>query len=230
MSLNLGKNDKKAAKNGIGNSITLVSILGVLFLIFGLIFNEQLLHIFGVTEKSYQFSKDYMMIIIIGLPFFMIGNAINSMIRADGNPKEAMKVMLVGAILNMILDPIAIFILHWEVKGAALATIIGQIVSFIFSVRYIKKFQSVDLDKESFKPKFKTMKKVMSLGVSSFITQVAITCVIIVMNNSLKIYGASSKYGSDIPISVLGIVMKMNQIVNSIVLGIAVGSQPIVRF
>ncbi len=230
MSLNLGRNDKKSAKQGIGNSITLIGILGVLFFIFGFIFNEQLLKIFGVTEKSYKFAKDYMMITVIGLPFFMISNTLNSMIRADGSPKDAMKIMLIGAVLNIILDPIAIFVLHWSVKGAAIATIVGQIVSFVFSILYIRKFKTINLEKNDFKPKFKIIKKIMSLGVSSFITEVAITCVIIVLNNSLKKYGAESKYGAEIPISVLGIVMKMNQIVNSIVLGIAVGSQPIIGF
>lgn len=230
MSLSLGKNDKKSAEKGIGNSIILVSVLGVLFLIFGLIFNEQLLKVFGVTENSYQYSKDYMMVIVIGLPFYMIGNALNSMIRADGNPKKAMQVMIVGAVINMILDPIAIFGLHWEVKGAALATIIGQFISFVMSVCYIKKFRCIELKKESFKPQLNTIKKVVSLGISSFITQVAITFVIIVLNNTLKTYGAESEYGPDIPISVFGIVMKINQIVNSIVLGIAVGSQPIMGF
>lgn len=230
LSLSLGKNDKKSANKGVSNGIIVSAILGILFLAIGLIFKEGLLKLFGVTENAYEYAKQYMTYIVLGMPFFVFTTALNSVIRADGSPGYAMKTMLVGAILNMILDPIAIFKLNMGVTGAAIATVIGQIASGIMSVIYIKKFKSVKITKESLKIEIKTVKKICSLGISSFITQIAITVVIIVLNQTLAKYGAESKYGSDIPLSALGIVMKVNQIINSIVIGLAAGAQPIIGF
>lgn len=230
LSLSLGKNDKENATKGIGNAIVISVMLGILFLIIGFVFRDGLLKLFGVTESSYEYAKQYMTYIVIGMPFFIVTNALNSIIRADGSPQYAMATVLVGAILNLILDPIAIFVLHMGVKGAAIATVIGQVVSGIISILYIKKFKSIALTKESMKLEFKTIKKICSLGISSFITQVAVTIVIIVINQMLTKYGAESKYGSDIPLSALGIVMKVSQIVNSIVIGLAAGAQPIIGF
>lgn len=230
LSLCLGKNDKKSASKGIGNAITITLILSIIFLIIGLVFQEGLLKLFGVTEAAYDYAKGYMFYIVLGLPFYMVTCALNSMIRADGSPRYAMASMVVGAIVNIILDPIAIFVLNWGVEGAAIATIIGQAISGIISLYYLKKFKSIKLTKESLKLSFKTSKNVLALGISSFITQISITVVIITLNQLLVKYGAQSKYGSDIPLSALGIVMKVNQIINSIVLGIAVGAQPILGF
>lgn len=230
LSLSLGRKDTKNASKGIAGSITLTIILGILFLLVGFIFKNSLLNLFGVTEASYPYANEYMIWIVVGLPFMIFTNMMNSVIRADGSPKYAMISTLVGCIINIILDPIAIFVLKWGVAGAAIATVVGQIVSFIVSVIYIKKFKSIKLQKEDFKPNFTVLTKVCSLGVSSFITQISITLVMIVMNHTLGIYGAKSIYGSDIPIAALGIVMKVNQIIISIVVGIAVGAQPIVGY
>ena len=230
LSLNLGRNDKKAASKGVNNSIVLIVILGILFLIGGLVFKSGLLQVFGVTDNIYEYADTYMTWIVLGLPFYMITTALNSIIRADGNPKYAMKTMLVGAIINVILDPIAIFVLNMGVEGAAIATIIGQFVSGIMSLIYIKKFKTVTVNKESLKLDGKTVRKVCSLGVSSFITQISITLVIITENQMLGLYGKDSKYGSEIALSVLGIVMKISQIVTSIIVGIAVGAQSIIGF
>ena len=203
LSLSLGKNDKESANKGVANGILVSAILGIVFLIIGLLFRDSLLKLFGVTESSYEYAKVYMTYIVLGMPFFTITNSLNSIMRADGSPGYAMGTMLVGAILNMILDPIAIFIFDMGVRGAAIATVIGQIVSGIMSVLYIKKFKSVTITKENLKIEWKTLKKVCSLGISSFITQVAITIVIIVLNQTLTKYGAESKYGSEIPLSAL---------------------------
>ncbi len=230
LSLSLGKNDKENATKGIGNAIVISVMLGILFLIIGFAFRDGLLKLFGVTESSYEYAKQYMTYIVIGMPFFIVTNALNSIIRADGSPQYAMATVLVGAILNLILDPIAIFVLHMGVKGAAIATVIGQVVSGVVSILYVKKFKSIALTKESMKLEFKTIKKICSLGISSFITQVAVTVVIIVINQMLTKYGAESKYGSDIPLSALGIVMKVSQIINAIVIGLAAGAQPIIGF
>ena len=160
----------------------------------------------------------------------MIGTTLNSIIRADGNPKYAMISMVLGAVLNVILDPIFIFVLKMGVVGAAIATIMSQFLTFIINVRYIKKFKSIELDKEKFKLKSSVGKKVLTLGISSFITQMSFVLVMAVENNLLAKYGAESKFGSEIPITVLGIVMKISQILNSIIIGIAAGSQPILGY
>ena len=230
LSLNLGKGDKESATKGVVNGIILTVILGFLFLIIGLVFQDGLLKIFGVTENSYEYSKIYMTYMVCASPVFMLTTAMNSMIRADGSPNYAMKTMLIGAILNIILDPIAIFVFHLGVRGAAIATVVGEAVSVILSILYIKKFKSITISKENFVVDLKTIKKICSLGISSFITQVALTLVLIVMNQTLTKYGADSKYGAEIPLSALGIVMKVNQIVNSIVIGLAAGAQPIIGF
>ncbi|MFR2533832.1 MAG: MATE family efflux transporter [Clostridia bacterium] len=230
LSLSLGKNDRESAKKGIGNGITLVVLISIIFLIIGLVMAEPLLKLFGVTQASYGYAKSYMFYIVLGLPFFMLTNTLNSMIRADGAPTYAMRTMLIGAIINVILDPIAIFVLKWGVEGAAIATVVGQVVSGMLSILYIKKFKTIEVTKDSLKLKVKTVKNILGLGISSFITQISITIVLIVMNQLLAKYGAISKYGSDIPLSALGIVMKVNQIVNSVIIGIAVGAQPILGF
>ena len=189
-----------------------------------------MLNIFGCTDSLRQYALDYGFVIALGIPFMMIGTTLNSIIRADGSPKYSMVSMVIGAIINIILDPIAIFTFNMGVKGAAIATIVSQIVSFIVNIMYIKRFKSIKVDKKSFKFEFLRAKTVAMLGVSSFITQMAIVIVICVQNKLFKKYGVNSKFGADIPITVLGIVMKINQILSSIIIGIAAGSQPIVGF
>ena len=149
------------------------------------------------------------------------------MIRADGSPKYSMAGLLVGCITNIILDPVFIFIFHWGVKGAALATIAGQILNAFLYLAYIRRFKSIKLEKESFRISVKVMAKVSSLGISSFITQIAIVLVMAVTNNILVSYGAQSEYGAEIPLTTIGITMKVNQIVSAVLLGLATGAQPI---
>ncbi len=230
LSLKLGEKKKKEAEKGIGNAILLSAIISVLFTIVTLIFLPQLLNLFGCTDNLRSFAIAYGKIIAIGFPFSMIGTTLNSIIRADGSPKFAMVSMVSGAILNTILDPIFIFVFHKGVEGAAVATVISQILTFILNVYYIKKFKTITLSKDSFKLNESVCKKVSALGISSFITQMSIVCVMTVENNLLGRYGANSKFGSEIPITVLGIVMKINQILNSIIIGIAAGSQPILGY
>ena len=160
----------------------------------------------------------------------MIGTTLNSIIRADGSPKYSMTTMVLGAILNIILDPIFIFVFKMGIRGAAIATVISQILTFGLNVFYIKKFKSIKISKQSFKLKANVVEKVTTLGISSFITQMSIVFVMAVENNLLGKYGANSKYGSEIPITVLGIVMKISQILNSIIIGIAAGAQPIIGY
>ena len=230
LSLKLGENKKEEAKKGVCNGILACAIISIILCAIILIFLPQLLNIFGCTDSLRQYALDYGFVIALGIPFMMIGTTLNSIIRADGSPKYSMVSMVIGAIINIILDPIAIFTFNMAVKGAAIATIVSQIVSFIVNIMYIKRFKSIKVDKKSFKFEFLRAKTVAMLGVSSFITQMAIVIVICVQNKLFKKYGVNSKFGADIPITVLGIVMKINQILSSIIIGIAAGSQPIVGF
>ena len=228
--MKLGEKKKKEAEVGIGNGILISTIVSILFCVITLVFLPYFLKIFGCTENLKDYAMSYGTIIAIGFPFSMIGTTLNSIIRADGNPKYSMITMVSGAILNTILDPIFIFVLHKGVEGAAVATVISQILTFILNALYIRKFKTIKLSKECFKLKASICKKIMALGISSFITQMSFVCVMTVENNLLGKYGAESEYGAEIPITVLGIVMKINQILNSIIVGIAVGSQPILGY
>ena len=227
LSLKLGEKKKDEAKIGIGNGVTLCVITSVIFCAVTLIFLPVFLKIFGCTDNLRDYAMVYGRIIAIGFPFSMIGTTLNSIIRADGSPKYSMASMLAGAILNTILDPIFIFVFHKGVAGAAIATVISQILTFVLNIAYIKKFKSIKLDKDSIKLRQNVCKKVSALGISSFITQMSIVCVMTAENNLLGKAGAESKFGAEIPITVLGIVMKISQILNSIIIGIAAGSQPI---
>ncbi len=230
LSLKLGEKKKEEAEKGVWSGIFSSIIISILFCIFVLIFLPTLINLFGSTEKLQNYALDYGYVIAFGIPFMMIGTTFNSIIRADGSPKYAMASMVIGAILNVILDPIAIFVLDMGVKGAALATIISQFVTFIMNITYLFKFKSIEMNKKTVTFSVDSAKRVSLLGISSFITQMSIVIIIAVQNNLLSKYGATSKFGSEIPITVLGIVMKINQILSSIVIGIAAGSQPIVGF
>ena len=230
LSLKLGEKKKEEAGKGVANGIAMSVIIALIMCVITLGFLPQLLNVFGCTDNLREYALKYGFIIAIGLPFMMIGTTLNSIIRADGNPKYAMTSMVLGAILNTILDPIFIFVFKMGVEGAAIATVISQILTFIINICYIKKFKSVTLNKESFKIKASVARKVAMLGISSFITQMSIVVVMAFENNLLGKYGGQSKFGSEIPITVLGIVMKISQILNSIIIGIAAGAQPIIGY
>lgn len=227
LSLKLGEKKSDEAAKGVGNGIILCVIVSLIFAGITLIFLPQLLNLFGCTENLREYAIGYGKIITLGLPFMMIGTTLNSIIRADGSPKYAMLSMVTGAVLNIILDPIFIFVFHMGVEGAAIATIISQFITFALNIFYIKKFKTIHMNKEKIKLSLPVSRKVMLLGISSFITQMSFVFVASVANNLLGKYGAMTKYGSEIPITVLGIVMKVSQILNSIVLGLAIGAQPI---
>lgn len=227
LSLKLGEKKKDEAAKGVVNGVILTTIFSVMLTSIALIFLPQLLNMFGCTDDLRPYAMGYGRIISIGLPFVMIGTTLNSVIRSDGSPKYSMASMVLGAVLNIALDPLFIFVLHMGVEGAALATIISQFASFVLNIAYIKRFKSIKVSKNSIKLEISVVKKVVLLGISSFITQMSFVFLTIVANNLLGKYGAESKFGPNIPITVLGIVMKVGQILNSIVLGIAVGSQPI---
>jgi len=229
LSLKLGEGKKDEAAKGAANGILLSVIISIIFVTVVLLFFPQFLNLFGCTPELEPYAKDYGYIAAIGFPFFAICATINSIIRADGSPGFAMGSMLVGSVLNIILDPIFMFAFGLGIKGAALATVISQITSFMLNVLRLKKLKSIKL-KGNLKLNFTITINIVKLGISSFITQVFATIVMGIQNNLLKTYGALSVYGSEIPISATGVIFKAVEILNSIVLGLAVGSQPIIGY
>ena len=183
LSLKLGEKKNKEASKGVANGILLSIIVSIVLCLVTLIFLPWLLDLFGATDKLKSYALSYGYIIGIGLPFMMIGTTLNSIIRADGNPKYSMISMLAGAVLNIILDPIFIFVFDMGVQGAAIATIISQFLTFIINILYIRKFKTISLSKEDFKLSMGMCRRVSALGISSFITQMSVTVVIAVKNN-----------------------------------------------
>lgn len=230
LSICQGKKDTKNAHHCIGTGLTSAFILSIIMMIICTIWKEPLLRLFGASDQTIGLAVDYFSIVLCFFPAFMLMNAMNAVIRADGSPTVSMLSMLVGAILNIILDPIFIFVLHWGIKGAAWATVIGQVVSFIISVIYYCKPKSFKLTKESFIPNFGVFSNALKLGISSFITQMSIVVISLVCNIMLAKYGALSVYGQDIPISVISIETKVFTIVINIVVGIILGGQPILGY
>ncbi len=211
LSLKLGEGDSESVKKGLGNAIVMVTAPGVLILIIFLALMNPILALFGATDALLSYAQDYGYIIAIGLPFTMISTALNAMIRVDVSPKYAMLSMLLGAVINVIFDPIFIFVFKMGVGGAAIETVMGQVVPFIVSVVYIPRFKTLHFELSSLRLSGKVCGNILALGVSSFITQIAITIVMVLFNNLLKQYGAESVYGSEIPITTMGIAMKVNQ-------------------
>lgn len=229
LSLKLGENDKKLAAKSIGQAISMSVIVSVLVSVISYIFLPQLVYIFGCTDSVYNYAIDYGKIIILGAPFMLIYSALSNIIRADGSPKYSMIMLVIGAVINIILDPIFIFGFNMGVKGGAIATVIGQAVSFLIAIIYIGKIKSVKLTKDDFKLD-KNIFRILSLGLSSFITQATILILFIFMNNIMTKLGANTKFGADIPLSVYGVISKINSLYISTVLGISIGSQPIIGF
>ncbi|PNV60193.1 MATE family efflux transporter [Clostridium sp. chh4-2] len=230
LSICQGMKDEKRAKKSVGNAVSFIIAVSLIFTVLLAFSQNQLLWAFGATEGNIGYAEEYFFYIIMGIPFFMFANSMNSIIRADGSPQFAMLSTLIGAIINVILDPVAIFVLHWGMAGAALATIAGQIVSALLAAYYLFHTKTFHLNRNSFLPDLNIMKNFLPLGISSFLTQISIVIIMAAMNNTLVTYGAQSKYGADIPLTVVGIVMKVFQIVIAVVVGIAAGSQPIIGY
>ena len=230
LSICQGKKDTEQAHKAIGNSLTFTFIISIIFLVIGFLGMDKLLYLFGASSESIGYARDYFTIILCFMPFYMLTNSFTGVIRADGNPLYSMIATLSGAIINIILDPIFIFGLDMGIKGAAWATIIGQMVSFFIAFSYLFKTKTFKLKWDSFKINMKVFSNVIKLGVSTLITQLAIVIVSLVCNLSLVKYGMKSEYGADIPIAVVGIAMKVFSIVINIIIGIIVGGQPILGY
>lgn len=237
VSISLGANKKDDAHKSVGNAILLCIISSIILTAIYLIFMDPILTAFGgrVNEETFAYAKEYFFWIALGIPFYMFGQAMNPIIRSDGSPKFAMFATLAGAITNIILDPIFIFPMKMGMMGAAIATVIGQMLTAVLSLWYICRMKSVKLEKSSFGFFGNLMKKFLSLGITSFLAQISLVISMAAVQNMCTKYGAIDEiFGqaeyAQIPLAVLGIVMKFFQIAISIAIGFAAGCIPIVGY
>lgn len=237
VSISLGKKEMNTAKKSVGNSVLMIVVTSILLAAIYLLFSDQIIAMFGgtVNEETFYHSKEYFFYISLGIPFYMFGQAMNPVIRADGNPKFAMISTLAGAVINIILDPIFIFICRWGMMGAAVATVIGQIVTAILAVWYLLHMKVIKPAREDYRLNASVCGKTLILGITSFLSQISLVAAMAAINNMLRKYGAldpifGQEQFAQIPMAVVGIVMKFFQIVISIVVGMAAGCIPIVGF
>lgn len=237
VSLNLGKKKPEAAKKSVGNSVIMIIASSILLSAVYLIFSDGIITVFGgtVNAETFNYSKEYFFYITLGIPFYMFGQAMNPIIRSDGSPRFAMASTLVGALINIILDPIFIFVFRWGMMGAAVATVLGQVVTALLGVWYLMNMKLVKPHKSNFKLDFSVCKRTLILGITSFLSQISLVAAMAAINNMIRKYGAldsvfSQEQYAQIPMAVVGIVMKFFQIVISIVVGMAAGCIPVVGY
>ena len=231
LSLCQGKGDAQSAHRCVGSGVTMTFAASVFLMIVCGIWQEPLLRLFGASDTTIGMAMEYFTILLGAFPFYMLTNSTNGSIRADGSPKYAMVSTVSGAVTNIVLDPIFIFGLHWGLKGAAWATVAGQVLSFVLNAAYLlRKTKSFRLEKASFKPHWRVFFASVQLGISTFVTQISIVVVSLVCNLMLSHYGTLSVYGPDIPISVISIETKVYTIVINIVVGVVLGGQPILGY
>lgn len=230
LSVSLGRGETKDIHRSVANAVLGSFFSGVVVIVIAYLWGDSLLRLIGATDANIQMAHDYGVIIFAMMPLAMTQNTLASIIRADGSPKYAMAAMLTGAIINIIGDPVAIFVLDMGIKGAAWATILGQFVSFIICAVYLGRSKTFRIKASSFKPSAALLKPVMALGTSSLLTQLSIVIITVVNNILLVRYGAQSVYGADIPLAAFVVIMKLFQIVLNIAIGIAAGAQPIVGY
>lgn len=227
LSICAGRKDTDSAHKCVGTGITATLIISIVLVLICEIFAAPLMRLFGASGQTIGMAVEYFKIVAAFFPFYLLLNVMNSMIRADGSPTFAMVAMLTGAITNIILDPIFIFLMKWGIAGAAWATVIGQVASFVVCAVYFFKPKNFKLTKRSFIPDKAILRNTVSLGAATFVTQISIVVLSLVCNMTLARYGALSKYGPDIPISVFSIQTKVYTVVCNIVTGIVLGGQPI---
>ena len=237
VSISLGRKQPEIARISVGNSIIMLIISSLSLCVFYLIFSNQIIAMFGgtVNTETFRLSKEYFFYITLGIPFYMFGQALNPIIRSDGSPRFAMVSTLAGAVINIILDPIFIFVFRWGMIGAAAATVLGQVVTAVLAVWYIVHMKLVKPARSDFRMDGKVCRKTLILGITSFLSQISLVASMAAVNNMIRKYGAldqifSVEQYAQIPMAVVGIVMKFFQIVISIVVGMAAGCIPVVGF
>ena len=237
VSLSLGRNEVEHAKRSVGNSVVMVIAASLVLTAIYLVFSDRIIAMFGgtVNPETFRHSKEYFFYISLGIPFYMFGQAMNPIIRADGSPKFAMLSTLAGAVLNIILDPVFIFVFQWGMMGAAVATVIGQVVTAALAIWYLAHMRHIKPRRDDYRMDGKTARKTLLLGMCSFLSQISLVAAMAAINNMIRKYGAADAvFGQEqyaqIPMAVVGIVMKFFQIVISVVVGMAAGCIPIVGY
>lgn len=237
VSMALGRNEVDKAKLSVGNAVVLILAASIALTAVYLIFANAIIAMFGgtVNEETFHHSQEYFFYITLGIPFYMFGQAMNPIIRADGNPKFAMVSTLAGAVINIILDPIFIFIFQWGMMGAAVATVIGQVVTAVLAVWYLLHMRIIKPARGDYALIGSVCGRMLMLGITSFLSQISLVAAMAAINNMLRKYGALDEiFGQEqyaqIPMAVVGIVMKFFQIVISIVVGMAAGCIPVVGY
>ena len=237
VSISLGAGKKEEAHKSIGSAVVLCVTLSLAVTAVYLIFANGILTAFGgrVNEETFKQAQSYFFWITVGMPFYMFGQAMNPIIRSDGSPRFAMVSTLAGAVVNIILDPVFIFVFKWGMMGAALATILGQILTAVLAVWYLFHMKAVKLQKTSFGLHPDLAKRYLALGMTSFLSQISLVAAMMAINNMIQKYGAldavfSNSQYAQIPMAVVGIVMKFFQIVISIAVGMAAGCIPVVGY
>lgn len=228
--LSIGAKQKEEAKRYVGCGLTLMAVFGVLIMLIVLTLKTPILWLCGATETVFPYASTYLGITAFGFPFLLMGNAMSNLIRADGSPRYSMICNIVGAVLNIFLDALFMFVFNWEIMGAAAATITGQVISFVVAASYFRHFKAFEIHMDMLGIKVKYAISIIKLGTSNFINQIIMMTVNIVLNNMLRKYGAMSIYGSDIPLAVSGIAAKLNSILSAFAVGLAQGCQPILGF
>lgn len=229
-SISLGAKKDEEAKKFIGTGLTLMPVLGIFIMCVVLLFKMPVLRLCGATENVLPYAAPYLSITTFGIPFFLISSAGSFLIRADGSPTYSMACTVAGALLNVFLDWLFMFVFEWGIQGAALATITGQTVSFLLCLFYFTRFRTFQITLQMLRVRWQYVTRIARLGTSNFINQTVMMLVNIVMNNTLTHYGALSIYGSDIPLAVSGVIAKLNSILAAFTVGLAHGCTPIFGF
>ena len=237
VSMALGRNETEKARRSVGNAVVLSVVSSLVLTAVYLVFADSIIAMFGgtVNEETFRHSREYFFYITLGIPFYMFGQAMNPIIRADGNPRFAMISTLAGAVINIILDPIFIFLFRWGMMGAAVATVLGQVFTAILAVWYLLHMKIIQPASGDYALRWNICGRMLTLGITSFLSQISLVASMAAINNMLRKYGAlDAVFGQEqyaqIPMAVVGIVMKFFQIVISIVVGMAAGCIPIVGY
>lgn len=237
VSISLGRKEEHTAKQSVGNSVVMAVVCGIVLAAVYLLFSGQIIAMFGgtVNDETFRYSKEYFFYISLGVPFYMFGQAMNPIIRADGNPGFAMISTLAGAVINIILDPVFIFVFRWGMMGAAVATVAGQVVTAVLAVWYLLHMKIIRPEHGDYRLNGTICRKTLTLGITSFLSQISLVAAMAAINNMIRKYGAldpvfGQEQYAQIPMAVVGIVMKFFQIVISIVVGMAAGCIPVVGF
>ena len=237
VSISLGQNEVPKAKRSVGNAVVMCLVSSIVLAALYLVFADNILAMFGgtVNAETYHHSQEYFFYITLGVPFYMFGQAMNPIIRGDGSPRFAMVATVSGAVANLILDPVFIYGFHWGMMGAAVATVIGQVATAFLAVWYLLHMKIIKPASGDYALRGSVCGRMLTLGITSFLSQISLVAAMAAINNMLRKYGAlDAVFGQEqyaqIPMAVVGIVMKFFQIVISIVVGMAAGCIPVVGY